>query len=68
MLAPVSMTRNGAGHSSLVIVCQQPGRPPGPPLALVRGRFSGQIYGLGAPAIAPEERAPSDNPLLPRSA
>lgn len=29
MLAPVSITRNGAGHSCRVIVCQQPGRPPG---------------------------------------
>jgi hypothetical protein len=60
MLAPVSITRNGAGHNSRVMVCQQPGRPPGPPLALVRGRFSGQMYGLGAPAIAPAAWAPSE--------
>lgn len=65
MLAPVSMTRNGAGHSSRVIFCQHPGIPPGPPRALVQGRFSGQMYGLGAPAIAPEAWAPSEYPLSP---
>src|SRR5690606_9605 len=39
--APVSMTSHGAGHSSRVISCQQPGLPPGPPLAFTRGRLSG---------------------------
>jgi hypothetical protein len=60
MFAPTSIARSGAGHCSRVTFCQQPGRPPGPPLALVRGKFSGHMYGLGAPAMAPPECVPSE--------
>src|SRR3546814_16969964 len=48
-LAPVSITRYGIGHRSRVIGCHQPGRPPGPPLPLTRGRLSGITSGFPSP-------------------
>ena len=52
-LAPVSITRYGAGHSSRVMVCQQPGRPPGPPWALSRADCPDKRKGWAPPPIVP---------------